>query len=104
MTHRPLHLLRYVSQCHKAYGLLKSVEDQSEHNPALVDLEFLSGEWDMELLNAPFLPRSDDTTLDTSRASGLRTEPCERCGNTITRETLPGLGGHSGGTNPASTI
>ena len=37
------------------------MKDQSEHNPALVDLEFLSGEWDMELSNAPFLPRPDDT-------------------------------------------
>jgi len=27
-----------------------------EHNPALMDLEFLGGEWDMELSNAPFLP------------------------------------------------
>lgn len=34
---------------------------QSEHNPALVDLEFLSGEWDMTLSNAPFLPSRDDT-------------------------------------------
>jgi hypothetical protein len=40
---------------------VKPVEDQSEHNPALVDLEFLSGEWDMELSNAPFLPSRDDT-------------------------------------------
>ena len=37
------------------------MEDQSEHNPALADLEFLSGEWDMELSNAPFLPSRDDT-------------------------------------------
>ena len=37
------------------------MNDQSEHNPALVDLEFLSGEWDMELSNAPFLPSRDDT-------------------------------------------
>ena len=34
---------------------------QSARNPALVDLEFLSGEWDMELSNAPFLPSRDDT-------------------------------------------
>lgn len=34
---------------------------QSTRNPALVDLEFLSGEWDMELSNAPFLPSRDDT-------------------------------------------
>jgi len=37
------------------------VKDGSGHNPALVDLEFLSGEWDMELSNAPFLPSRDDT-------------------------------------------
>lgn len=37
------------------------MKDQSEHKPALVDLEFLSGEWDMELSNAPFLPNRDDT-------------------------------------------
>jgi hypothetical protein len=37
------------------------VKDQSKRNPALVDLEFLSGEWDMELSNAPFLPSRDDT-------------------------------------------
>lgn len=36
------------------------MKDQSQHNPALADLEFLSGEWDMELSNAPFLPRHDD--------------------------------------------
>lgn len=33
----------------------------SAHNPALADLEFLSGEWDMELSNAPFLPSRADT-------------------------------------------
>ncbi len=37
------------------------MKGQSEHNPALVDLEFLSGEWNMELSNAPFLPSRDDT-------------------------------------------
>jgi len=37
------------------------VEDQSGHNPALVDLEFLSGEWEMELSNASFLPSRGDT-------------------------------------------
>ena len=37
------------------------MKDQSKRNPALVDLEFLSGEWDMELSNAPFLPSRDDT-------------------------------------------
>ncbi len=31
------------------------------HNPALADLEFLVGEWDMEISNAPFLPSLDDT-------------------------------------------
>ncbi len=35
--------------------------DQFGHNPALVDLEFLSGEWDTELSNAPFLPSRGDT-------------------------------------------
>jgi len=37
------------------------VDDQSDHNPALVDLDFLSGEWDMEISNAPFLPGRDVT-------------------------------------------
>ena len=37
------------------------MKDQPEHNPALVGLEFLSGEWDMELSNAPFLPSREDT-------------------------------------------
>jgi len=37
------------------------VKDQSEHNPALGDLGFLPGEWDMELSNAPFLPSRGDT-------------------------------------------
>ena len=39
------------------------MNDQAEHNPALADLEFLPGEWDMELSNAPFLPSLDDTAL-----------------------------------------
>ncbi len=34
---------------------------QSEHNPALADLDLLSGEWDMELSNAAFLPSRQDT-------------------------------------------
>jgi hypothetical protein len=37
------------------------VDDEPEHNPALVDLDFLSGQWDMELSNAPFLPSGDVT-------------------------------------------
>lgn len=37
------------------------MKDLSEHNPALVDLEFLSGDWDMELSNTSFLPSPDDT-------------------------------------------
>lgn len=32
-----------------------------EHNPALADLEFLVGEWDMKLSNASFLPRRSET-------------------------------------------
>ncbi len=40
---------------------MNSVGDHSGHNPALTDLEFLSGQWDMELSNAPFLPSRDDT-------------------------------------------
>jgi hypothetical protein len=39
----------------------EAVNNQSEHNPALADLDFLSGDWDMELSNAPFLPSRDDT-------------------------------------------
>jgi len=35
--------------------------DQFGHNPALVDLEFLTGEWETELSNAPFLPSRADT-------------------------------------------
>ncbi|HEY7357032.1 MAG TPA: hypothetical protein VH590_11220 [Ktedonobacterales bacterium] len=31
------------------------------HNPALKSLEFLAGEWEMELSNAPFLPSPSDT-------------------------------------------
>ena len=37
------------------------MQGNSEHNRALVELEFLSGEWDMELSNAPFLPSRNDT-------------------------------------------
>jgi len=37
------------------------VNDRSDHNPALGELEFLAGEWHMELSNAPFLPSRDDT-------------------------------------------
>ncbi len=37
------------------------MKGNSEHNPALVELEFLSGEWDMELSNAPFLSSRNDT-------------------------------------------
>jgi hypothetical protein len=36
------------------------VKDRSEYNPALVDLEILPGEWDVELSNAEFLPSPDD--------------------------------------------
>ncbi len=32
-----------------------------QHNPALNHLEFLVGEWEMELSNASFLPRPSDT-------------------------------------------
>ncbi len=35
--------------------------NEYEHNPALADLAFLAGEWDMEVSNAPFLPTRDDT-------------------------------------------
>ena len=35
------------------------MDDKSEHNPALADLDFLTGEWDMELSNASFLPSRD---------------------------------------------
>ncbi len=37
------------------------MEHPSRHNPALVDLEFLVGVWDMELSNAPFLSSRHDT-------------------------------------------
>ena len=40
---------------------VNGVGDQSGHNPALAGLDFLSGQWDMELSNAPFLPSRDDT-------------------------------------------
>jgi hypothetical protein len=37
------------------------MNDQSKHNPALADLEFLSGGWEMKLSNASFLPSRDDS-------------------------------------------
>lgn len=37
------------------------MDNQSDHNPALADLDFLSGEWDMKLSNTPCLPSLDDT-------------------------------------------
>jgi hypothetical protein len=80
------------------------VRDQSEHNPALVDLEFLSGAWNMELSNAPFLPSRDDAAhghvpfewiedgaLLVMRAKASNQEPIRR------------HGGQSAGTNPART-
>ena len=37
-----------------------SVRDESAHPPALLDLEFLLGKWDVEPSDAPFLPSLDD--------------------------------------------
>jgi hypothetical protein len=37
------------------------VKDPSDHNPALADLGFLLGDWDMEISNAPFPPTLDAT-------------------------------------------
>ena len=41
--------------------------DSAGHNPALVQLEVLAGDWDMELSNASFLP--DPSVTATGQAS-----------------------------------
>ena len=37
------------------------MKEQSEHNPALEDLDFFAGEWEMELSHPSFPPRRDET-------------------------------------------
>ena len=51
------------------------VNGQSAANPALVDLEFLSGEWDMELSMRHSYLVATTPLMGTSHLSGLKTVP-----------------------------
>lgn len=52
---------------------MKSVKDQSEHNPALLNLDFLAGEWDMELSKRHSCLVATTPLMGTSCLSGLKT-------------------------------
>ena len=52
-------------------------------NPALADLDFLVGDWDMTLSGASFLP-GPDQTFARLRSGSSRRGHCSQCGRSAT--------------------
>ena len=75
--------------------------NEYEHNPALADLAFLAGEWDMEVSNAPFLPTRDDTAHGHVTFAWIEEGAFLVMRQSEQFEHPPRRGGPSAGTDPA---
>ena len=66
-----------------------SVAEDMGRNPALIGLDFLAGEWDMALSNAPFLPSPTKLFTGKRVVNGSRTVPSWSCARPCNRKAHP---------------